>query len=119
MPEPASKPAPSRSVPVHAARAAGPARSFVFSRERKVSKAKTHRTKPLKQTHRCRQSDIKGIIKAQRSISPSSEIGVKTQSKQVCDGKKKEEEVKILPSAIIAFESVQISHTQPSQIALG
>lgn len=33
--------------------------------QEKSLQGQAHYTKPLKQTHRCRQSDIKGIIKAQ------------------------------------------------------
>lgn len=58
---------PSRSVPVHTAQSAGPERSFANFQEESL-RGLTHYTKPIKQTHRRRRSDIKGIIKAQESM---------------------------------------------------
>lgn len=73
-----------------------------------------HYTKPLQQTHHFRQSDFKGIIKAWRNIYIEQHKLVLSPGASECEMKKKEKGGgEKMDSVIIAFESVQISHTQP------
>lgn len=118
MPEPASKPAPSRSVPVHAARQLGQHGALYFPGKEKSQRPKPTALNPLNRLIAADSPTSKGLSK-HRGVSLHPQKLVLRLRVSKCVMEKKEEEVKILPSAIIAFESVQISHTQPSQIALG
>lgn len=111
MPKPASESVPSPFVPMHTGQAAGPEQSFVFSRKN-LSGAKPTTLNPLNRLIIADNLTSRGLTN-QRRVCTSTETGIKTQSKRVKMKKRGEEGGENMVTVKTAFESVQISYTQP------